>query len=238
MAACSSSENEQESLTPAYTLVFLDKTQSVNPNDSFVRNKYAAALKTLVEENIRTEGDQLEVYFIHENTSKARAMTVRSRTLREDTRGLSSTDIEAAQNAYEISIRKEREVIYQALLQKLMEANTSSSNTETHVSAAVPVIASALESGAQVQAWFFSDMVESRRTGRNFHTKPPQNAEQATAWAKEDAAAYSATPLTGAEVRVILPFPPNSSSKVNNPHVSTYWNTFFAELNAGRVVEN
>src|SRR5690606_31434278 len=133
------------------------------------------------------------------------------------------TDIEAAQNAYEISIRKEREVIYQALLQKLMEANTSSSNTETHVSAAVPVIASALESGAQVQAWVISDMVESRRTGRNFHTKPPQNAEQATAWAKEDAAAYSATPLTGAEVRVILPFPPNSSSKVNNPHVSTYW---------------
>lgn len=239
LAACSETKKDETHQPPAntYTLVFLDKTQSVNPNDNFVKTKYASAIKSLVDRNIRTEGDMLEVYFIHENTSKARALTIRSRTAMEDTNGLSPTDLEAASNAYELSIKKERQMIYNALMQKFMELNTSASNSETNISAGVPVIAAALETHPEVKAWFFSDMVESMRSGRDFHTRPPQSGEQAITWAKEDAARYKSHNLAGADIRVILPFSPNSSSKVNNPNVTEYWKAFFGELGAGRVAE-
>ena len=238
-AACSSAGNEDAARPPAntYTLVFLDKTQSVNPNDSFVNGKYSAALKNLVDNNIRGEGDELEVYFIHENTAKARAMSVRSRTAREDTRGLSPTDLEAASNLYTLSIQRERQAVHSALLQKLMEENRSASNAETDVRAAVQVMATALGNHPRVSAWFFSDMVESRRNGRDFHSRPPQNADQARAWADEDAAAYQDVSLAGADIRVVLPFAPTSSSRVNNPNVTVYWKTFFEALGANSVRE-
>lgn len=239
LGACSETKKDQTDLplSNIYTLVFLDKTQSVNPNDNFVKTKYASAIKNLIDRNIRTEGDVLEVYFIHENTSKARAMTIRSRTAREDTHGLSPTDLEAANNAYDLSIKKERQVIYNALMQKFMEANTSASNSETNISASVPVISAALETNPEVHAYFFSDMVESMRSGRDFHGRAPQSQEQALTWAKEDAGRYKSHSLSGVVVHVILPFSPNSSSKVNNPHVTEYWKTFFGELGAGKVME-
>lgn len=239
LTACSETKKDDTSQPPAntYTLVFLDKTQSVNPNDNFVKTKYASALKNLVDANIRTEGDMLEVYFIHENTSKARALSIRSRTAKEATEGLSPTDLEAAQNAYDLSIKKERQVIYNALMQKFMESNTSASNSETNIHAGVPVMTAALESHPEVKAYFFSDMVESMRSGRDFHNRAPQSGEQASAWAKEDAARYSGQSLSGTEVYMILPFSPNSSSKVNNPNVTAYWKTFFGELGANTVTE-
>ena len=239
LAACSETKNDQADLPPAntYTLVFLDKTQSVNPNDTFVKTKYASAMKNLVDTHIRTEGDVLEVYFIHENTSKARALTVRSRTSKEDTHGLSPTDQEAANNAYDLSIKKERQMIYTALMQKFMESNSSASNSETNISAGVPVITAALETHPEVKAYFFSDMVESMRSGRDFHSRAPQSQEQSVAWAKEDAARYTSGGLSGADVYMILPFSPNSSSKINNPNVTAYWKTFFGELGVGKVVE-
>jgi len=239
LAACSETRKDQaeQPASPIYTLVFLDKTRSVDPNDNFVKTKYAAAIKKLVDRNIRTEGDVLEVYFIHENTSKARAMTIRSRTVKEDTEGLSPTDREAADNAYDLSIKKERQVIYNALMQKFMEPNTSASNSETNISASVPVISAALETSPDVHAYFFSDMVESMRSGRDFHSRAPQSPEQALTWAKEDAGRYASHHLNGAEVHVILPFSPNSSSRINNPNVTEYWKTFFGALGAGKVTE-
>lgn len=128
-------------------------------------------------------------------------------------------------------------MIYNALMQKFMESNASASNSETNISAGVPVMATALETHSQISAWFFSDMVESMRSGRDFHTRAPQSQEQALAWAKEDAARFKSHGLSGAEINMILPFSPNSSSKVNNPHVTAYWKAFFSELGATHVGE-
>ncbi|WP_367914040.1 hypothetical protein [Leadbetterella sp. DM7] len=239
LGACSETTKNEADLPPAntYTLVFFDKTQSVNPNDTFVKTKYSSAIRNLVDQNIRTEGDILEVYFIHENTSKARALTVKSRTAKESTEGLSPTDLEAASNAYDLSIKKERQMIYNALMQKLMESNSSASNSETNISAGIPVIATALATYPDVKAYFFSDMVESMRSGRDFHSRPPQNREQAQSWAREDAGKYAQQSLSGAGIYMILPFSPNSSSKINNPNVTEYWKDFFGELGTGNVTE-
>ena len=239
LAACSETRNEQTTAPAAttYTLVFMDKTRSISPDDPFVKTRYASAFKSLTDENIRMEGDMLEVYYIHENTSKARALSVRSRTAKEPADGLSPTDREAAENAYTLSIQKERQLICQALMQKFMESNPSSSNAETNIGGAVPVMAAALAEHREVKVWFFSDMIESMRSGRDFHRQPPHSHEQARAWALEDAARYTGQSLAGARVSMVLPFPPNSSSKVNNPNVTAYWKAFFEELGAGKVTE-
>jgi hypothetical protein len=237
MWSCSDKTENQTETKNTYTLVFFDKTQSVNPNDEFVKNKYSSAIRELVDKNINTEGDILEVYYIHENTSKARALSIKSRTAKEDTQGMSPTDLEAANNAYDLSIKKERQIIYNALMQKLMESNTSASNSETNISATVPVISTAFDTYGKVKAFFFSDMVESLKAGRDFHRMAPISHNQAETWAKEDSKKYSAYNLMNADVSIILPFSPNTSSKVNNPNVTDYWRIFFEELGARKVNE-
>lgn len=234
---CSEKKEAETKPKNTYTLVFFDKTQSVNPGDDFVKNKYSAALKNLVDHNINTEGDIVEAYFIHENTSKARALTIKSRTAKDDTDGMSPTDLEAANNMYELSIKKERQLIYDALIQKMMETNKSSSNAETNVSASVPVISAAFDTYPNVKAYFFSDMVESMRAGRDFHRMAPISHDQAETWAKEDAKKYTSYNLSNAQINIILPFSPNSSSKINNPSVTDYWKIFFDALGASNVNE-
>jgi hypothetical protein len=220
-----------------HTLVFFDKTASVNTANAFVQNKYAAALKSLISENINQEGDVLEVYFIHENTAKSRSLVMKSRTEYPDPAGLNATDLEAAKSTYDIDIDRERKRIFQNVLQKMLEKNESASNIETNISGSVPVLAKALEGGDDLKVYYFSDMVESIKTGRDFHKTSPISVDQATEWAKADAQEYKLYNLSGAEIKWILPFEPNSTSKINNPNVGDYWKAFFEKLGAGLVEE-
>ncbi len=240
MSACGfftdNSANAKKEAT-VRTLVFFDKTASVNTANAFVQNKYAAALKSLISENIRKEGDQLEVYFIHENTAKSRCLVMKSRTAIPDPAGLNATDMEAAQSTYDIDIDRERNRVYQNVLQKMLVKNESESNVETNISGSIPVLAKALENGDDLKVYYFSDMVESIKSGRDFHTSSPISVKQAEEWAKTDITQYKLYNLSGAEVRWILPFEPNSTSKVNNPHVGDYWKLFFEKLGANLVEE-
>jgi hypothetical protein len=43
--------------------------------------------------------------------------------------------------------------------------------------------------------------------------------------------------LTNAQISIILPFSPNSSSKENNPNVSDYWKVYFEALGVSGVKE-
>ncbi len=236
--SCSSAKEETTTApSNTYTVVFFDKTQSVNPNDSFVRNKYQQALRALVDKNINQEGDVLDIYLIHENTAKAKVVSVKPRTLKPNTDGMSPTDREAASLAYDMEIKKERQLVYDALLKSMLTPNTSASNNETNVSGSVPVIAAAIGAYPNVQAYFFSDMVESMKSGRDFHKTPPTKPAQAESWAIEDAKKYSSYNLQNAGVSIILPFSPTSSSKENNPLVTDYWETFFRILGVGKISE-
>ncbi len=219
------------------TLVFFDKTASVNTANTFVQNKYAAALKNIISENIRQEGDQIEVYYIHENTAKSRCLVMKSRTPKPDAAGLNATDMEAAQSNYELDIDRERNRVYQSILQKMLDKNESESKVETNISGSIPVLAKALESGDDLKVYYFSDMVESLKNGRDFHKMAPISLTQAKEWAKTDAETQKLYNLSGAEIHWILPFEPNSTSKVNNPHVGDYWKDYFDKLGATLVEE-
>ena len=235
------SEEKKAAVTegPIYTLVFMDKTQSVNVNKAFVAQKYQQILSDLVEQNIRQKGDKLEVYFIHENTQKARALSLTCRTQVDDISHMNATDREAAQTTADLTLQRERMIFLRQLMAKLGVQNVGTSQRYTDIWASLPVINKAAESGAEVKVYYLSDMIESMRGAnrRDFHTTPPQDNAQADNWAKTDAKQMKQYALNAAEIKIALPFDPTSSTKENNPTVTQYWSTLLQELGAGTVDE-
>ncbi|MFD2938170.1 hypothetical protein [Spirosoma flavum] len=241
LSACSSDGNKTKARInePIYTLIFLDKTRSVNINNAFVSQKYQHVLSDIIEQNIRQKGDKLEVYFIHENTSKARALNLTARTEMEDVSAASATDREAAETEFDMALTREKTQIRQRVLQQLSAQNAGSSNQETDIWASLPVIAKANESGAMVKVYYLSDMIESVKGNdrRDFQITPPKNNAQADEWAKTDVGQLKRYTIGSPDITMILPFEPNASVKENNPAVTQYWQTLFSNLGAGTVSE-
>lgn len=240
LTACSSDKDKPAKADePTYTLIFLDKTRSVNIDVSFVRQKYQQALTDIVEQNIRQKGDRLAVYFVHENTAKARALNLTTRTEREDVSAASPTDREAAETEFSLALNREKTTIRQRVLQQLVAQNTGASNQQTDIWASLPVIEKANETGATVKVYYLSDMVESVKgpDRRDFHVRPPNGDTQADEWARADAKQLKRYTLGSPDITIILPFEPNASVRENNPAVTQYWQTLFTELGVGMVTE-
>ena len=237
--SCTSEKAKTTTDDPTYTLIFLDKTRSVNVDKAFIAQKYQQALTAIIDQNIKQKGDKLEVYFIHENTSKARALNVTARTEMEDVSAASPTDREAAETEFSLMLNREKAQIRQRVLQQLVAQNSGSSNQETDIWASLPVIAKANETGATVKVYYLSDMIESVKgtTRRDFQVKPPKDNTQADEWAKADVEHLKRYTIGSPEITMILPFEPNASVKENNPAVTQYWQTLFSELGAGNVTE-
>lgn len=241
LVACGSEKETAKVATnsPVYTLVFLDKTQSVNVNKNYVHDKYRQVLTDIIENNMKNKGDKLEVYFIHENTSKARAMSVMVRSEKDNVEGVNATDREAIETSFSLSLQKEKGIFLRQLLSKLDQQNTGSSNQSTDIWASLPVIAKANESGAEVKVYYFSDMVESVKGAdrRDFHVNPPKSDEQAEADAKADVKKLEQYIIGSPQITIVSPFEPTASIKENNPHVTHYWQTLFQELGGASVEE-
>ena len=223
------------------SLVLLDKSISINPNDAYIRQKYQQALTALISENIKRKGDRLEVYFIHDNTTKAKALERMCQSEKEDVSSANQTDAEAAETSFEVSLQKERARFQREAIAQLAAPNPSSSNRYTDILASLPVANRLAERGFRVKTYYFSDMIESMRgtNRRDFHTTPPVRSEQATSWARQDAKRLKSTLPNLAEVEFyqILPFKPTASSKTNNPNVTVYWETLFQELGVTKRLE-
>ncbi|QKZ11546.1 hypothetical protein [Spirosoma sp. KUDC1026] len=243
---CSSGDEKTKAVVsePVYTLVFLDKTRSVDVNQAFVAGKYKQALSDIIDQNIRRKGDKLEIYYIHENTSKARALSFTARTEMEDVSSASPTDREAAQTEFELMLKREKATIRQRALQQLAEENEGASNQSTDIWASLPVITKASETGATVKVYYLSDMLESVKAKpgseelrRDFEVQPPQSNAQADDWAMADKEQLKRYAIGNPDITMILPFAPNASAKQNNPAVTQYWETLFTELGAASIEE-
>ncbi len=223
------------------TLIFIDKSVSVDVNQAFVAEKYQRILGDAINQNIRHQGDRLEIYYIHENTAKGKAFQGVSRSELEDLSHVNATDAEAIKTAFELSLQKEKMRFRQVALQKLAATNSSSSNQATDIQATLGIIDQLSGQGFEVQAYFFSDMIESVKGNgrRDFHVNPPKDIAQAEAMAKTDAKrlADRLPNLGTAAVKLVLPFEPTSTSKQNNPTITAYWQTLCTELGISSVEE-
>ncbi|SEJ56543.1 hypothetical protein SAMN04487995_5331 [Dyadobacter koreensis] len=241
LAACGGEKEKAEAIpdAPIYTLIFLDKTQSVNVNRAYVNEKYRKTLTDIMENNMKNKGDKLDVYFIHENTSKARALSLMIRSEKEINDGANATDREAIETAFQLSLQREKSIFLRQLLLKLNQQNEGSSNQSTDIWASLPVIAKAGESGAQVSVYYFSDMIESVKGAgrRDFHKQPPVSDTQAEEEAKSDVKQLEKYAIGSPQVTIVSPFEATASSKENNPHVTHYWQTLFQELGGVSVDE-
>lgn len=217
---------------PVHTLVFLDKSVSVDVNKVFVQEKYRLALNDIVERNMANKGDRLEIYFIHENTAKAKALSLAVHSEKEAIENANATDREASETAFQMSLQREKGIFLRQAMAKLNQLNTGASNQATDIWASMPIIAKAAEDGAQVRVYYFSDMIESVKGSdrRDFHRQPPTDNAQAESWAKADAKKMAQYVLGTPEITVVSPFEPTASTKENNPHVSRYWQVLFEEL--------
>lgn len=229
---------------PSYTVFFIDKSLS-NNSLSEARNKYERVIREAITENVRQKGDEVEVYFVHDNTAKARALSLTARTQLPDTEGASPTDREAAQTDYELQLTREQATMQRQVLAKLDQTNTTASNQHTDLWGSLDVLARADELGQQrsrvrVRAYYLSDMVESMNGPgrRDFHKTPPASNAQADDWAKTDAKTLSEQYQIGSPtVRLVLPFAATASAKENNPTVTRYWHTLLETMGAQEVVE-
>ena len=224
------------------SMIFIDKSVSVNVNKKFVNEKYTKIINQLIDENVKAKGDKLEVYFVHENTGKGKAADVVCRTERGEITGASSTDSEAISTEYSMSLEKEKSIFKKIVFAQLASQNTSSSRDNTDLWAALPLIDKTIAKGYNVKVYFLSDMVESMRTQnrRDFHSNPPVDDAAAVGWAREDVIAMKPT-LTNiglAQIFIAKPFEPTASRKKNNPAISAYWQRLFMELGvSAEVVE-
>lgn len=242
VSACNFFSSEQGTsapVSPIHTLVFLDKTQSVNVNQNFVQAKYRQALNDIVESNMTNKGDKLEVYFIHENTSKAKALSLTVHSEKEGVENANATDREAIKTAFQMALQREHGIFLRQVLSKLNQQNTGASNQSTDIWASLPIIARAAQDGAQVRVYYFSDMIESVKgtDRRDFHHLPPTSDAQAATWAKADAKKMEQYAIGTPEVTVVSPFEPTASTKENNPHVTRYWQVLFEEMGGASLEE-
>ncbi len=234
LSGCSANQEQQSEpkARKLHTLIFIDKTQSVRTGSGYVSQKYRKELTEIVNNNLQHTGDRLEIYYVHENTSKARALSVEIRTEKDDTYGASATDREMIENTYQLMLQKEKSVFLRQTLNKLEQANTGNSNQQTDLWASLPVIETASREDGRVKVYYFSDMVESTKGQgrRDFHVRPPATQEQAGQWAAEDLKKLNQYSIGNPEITIISPFDPLASSKENNPHVTYYWQMIFQEL--------
>lgn len=240
--SCSDAGKKYEEIEKAKTcsMIFIDKSVSVNINKKFISEKYTKVLNQLIDENIKAKGDKLAVYFVHENTGKGKAVELVCRTEKGDLAGASSTDSEAITTEYGMSLDKERSIFKKIVLAQLASQNTSSSKNSTDLLAALPLIDKEIAKGYNVKVYFLSDMVESMNAPnrRDFHINPPFDDAAAVGWAREDAVGLkSILPNIGSvQIFIAKPFEPTSSRKKNNPAISTYWQRLFMELGVSTEV--
>ena len=253
LCSCDFSEKSKASIQNVnpkniHSIVFIDKSISVNPGSEFIDKKYTEIFKGIISQNIKHTGDRLDIYYIHENTAKARVWSLKCKSAINptDTLGANATDIEIIKNKFNIDLRKEKSNFLTKCISSLHFTNQAASNKNTDVLSSINVINKLIKpekNNYLVKIYYLSDMIESMegKGRRDFHKLLPKTKEEAEAWAGEDAQYLKQDLdldiLEGIEIKIALPFPPQSTLKENNPNVTHYWQTLFSLLGVEAPIE-
>jgi hypothetical protein len=230
-----------------HSIVFVDKSVSVKPDKKFISDKYKGIFKEIVNQNIHGKGDKLDIYYIHENTAKARVFSLTSKAsiVAEDTLNANPTDVAMVKNKFDMDLRKERNAFFKKGEETLTFSNQSASNQNTDIWASLDVLNKLVKTDENrlVKVYFLSDMVESMTQNgrRDFHINPPKDNSQAEIWAKEDLTVLQQRldleKFTNLHINIALPFEPTTTRKENNPAIIHYWETLFSLLGVEENIE-
>ena len=142
-----------------------------------------------------------------------------------------------------MGLQRERKRILEQVRSQLALVNARASNQSTDLWASLEVLSKESKPGETTKAYYFSDMIESVKGPgrRDFGRYPPAGADQAEAWAGQDAEGLKkrldSARLRNVQIRMVLPFEPTSSTKLNNPAVTRYWETLFGQLGIATPAE-
>jgi hypothetical protein len=244
LLACGGNDNGEQTVldSPTCTMIFMDKSVSVNVNKKFINEKYTKVINDLIEQHVNKKGDKVDVFFIHENTGQGKALEITCQTEMGDQSSANATDSEAIKTEYDMSIQKERAIFRQQILKKLQTQNASSSKNNTDIWATLPIIDKKVAQGFNVKVYYLSDMVESMRAPnrRDFHVNPPDDDAAAVGWAREDVLKFKndLPNIRNAQIFIVKPFEPTATTRQNSPSIAIYWQRLFMELGvSGEVVE-
>jgi hypothetical protein len=248
LSSCGGNHQPLQQLSPPkpspniYSLIFIDKTVSVSLKENFTREKYEKALQTIVQQNIRQKGDKIEVYFLHENTSQARVFAMQCKAEMKDTTGLNPTDIKSIKNAYQVSLKKEKNKMQQRCIEALLDDNITETKQYTDIWAILTIIDkknAKKPENSLLKVFILSDMVESMPglERRDFYKRPPFSRQEAEQWAEKDVKRFTDIDLSDVEIFYVLPHSPLSTTNQNNPNVLYYWEKMLAKLGLEELKE-
>ncbi len=230
-----------------HSIVFIDKSISLDPSNDYINKKYTHIFKDIVSHNIKIKGDKLDIYYVHENTTKAKVWSLKTKSeiLASDTLNVNSTDIEIAKNKFNISLRKEKGDFLNKCIESLNYLNESKSKTKTDLWSSLIVLNKLIEPDEKrkVIVYYLSDMIESMdgENRRDFHIQLPANKIEAESWAKQDFILLNKQldieKFENIEIKIALPYPPSSTLKENNPNVTHYWQSLFILIGVKAGIE-
>lgn len=216
IAACQRNANEtnqDKSNLTNKTLLFIDKSASFGQDTSYLMQKYQEQIQLLLQSNMQKKGDQIEVFYVHDNTLKGKCLDLVVNTPAINESNLNPTDLESATLDFSLQIGKERLAFEKKILEALRLTNTDQSNQMTDLSATLTLMNQRNTGNTQVTAYFFSDMIESTRTGLDFHQKKPASPEESKMWASQEAEKYKDVNLQGISIVMVLPYNPMTNAK-------------------------
>ena len=237
LTGCGNSDTPPAADPPTtHTLVFVDHSVSTGAHPD-ARALFADSLARIIDQQMRTHGDRISLFFVHEKTlSKAHHLDVTN-----DVPPVADKQFEDEQALARARHKQKTEQFIVKTTQRLQEAfaspSISSSFTDwTDLWGTLGVASSTLVPSADRHLLFyFSDMFESMPgpARRNFDRLPPQSRSQAERWARADAAGLDSlmvlrpSRLKTPRVRVLL------GTLATKPHaqaVKFYWRTLFREV--------
>jgi hypothetical protein len=238
LVGCGGSEEPAPSATrtTTHTLVFVDHSVSTGDHPD-ARALFADSLARIVDQHLRTAGDRLSLFFVHEKTlSKAHRVEVTN-----DIPPVGDQQFADEQALARARRKQKTQAFLQKTTERLQSALRSPPISPAHTDwtdlwGTLGVASTELSGDAdRRQLYYFSDMYESMPGPgrRNFDRTPPRSRSQAEQWARADADTLDALMvirperLRSARVRVLLG---TLATKAGAQAVKFYWRTLFQEL--------
>lgn len=192
MNSCSNEPLIQKTPVNDVTVIFIDKSGSVNINEGVLK-KLKSKLDEVVSKNMKTTGDKLSTYFIHQNTSSKdlyKSFEISS-ALPFDFFQKNTNDQERTVRQFESKLKIEQELIFRSLCEalELLPNRENRTTTGSDILGTLKVahdFFNESDSIANKHIVYISDMIECMPKTHNFYKSLPESNQAAIEMANHD----------------------------------------------------